>query len=91
MIFKIFSVYDQKAECYLPPFYLPNRNVAVRTFQDSVNNPSHAFNHHPGDYVLVELGEFDDNSASFDIYPALKSLGTAFEYITKEGQPHESQ
>lgn len=81
MIQKIFSVYDQKAEAYLPPFYLPNRAMAVRTFTDCVNSKDHQFGKHPQDYILVELGEWDDTSASFDLYPALKSLGTAFEYL----------
>lgn len=84
MIQKIFSVYDQKAEAYLPPFYLPNRAMAVRTFTDCANAKDHQFNKHPQDYLLVELGEFDDTSASFDLYPALKSLGLAFEYIRKD-------
>lgn len=83
MIQKIFSVYDQKAEAYLPPFYLPNRNMAVRTFTDCVNSKDHQFNRNPSDYLLVELGEWDDSSATFDLYPSLKSLGTAFEYLRK--------
>lgn len=81
MILKIFSVYDQKAQAYLPPFYLPNSALAIRTFTDAVNTDDHAFHKHPQDYLLVEIGEFDDSSATIDCYPALKSLGTAFEYI----------
>lgn len=84
MIQKIFSVYDQKAEAYLPPFYLPTRAMAIRTFGDCANSADHQFSKHPQDYLLVELGEWDDNSGSFELYPALKSLGTAFEYIKPE-------
>jgi len=77
---KIFSVFDQKASAYLPPFFLPNRPIAVRTFADCVNTPDHPFNKHPADYLLVELGEWDETSAAIDLYPALVTIGTGFEY-----------
>ena len=38
MIHNIFSVYDNKAEAFLPPFVLPKREMAIRTFADSINN-----------------------------------------------------
>lgn len=70
MRFKVFSVFDQKAQAYLPPFYLPNTAMAVRTFRDCVNTQGHAFQKNPEDYVLFTLGEFDDASGEFATLPA---------------------
>lgn len=70
MRFKIMSVYDQKAKAYLPPFYLPNTALGVRAFRDAVNEPGHAFQKNPEDYVLFALGEFDDETGAFSTLPA---------------------
>lgn len=60
MQFGIFSVYDDKAKAFLPPFFIPEVGVAVRVFGDAVNDPGHQFFHHPADYTLFRLGSFDD-------------------------------
>lgn len=80
MLLKLFTVYDSKAEAYLPPFYLSTRGQAIRAFSDSVNDPNHAFNRHPADYTLFMIGEFDDQNASFNLDHAKTSLGLALEF-----------
>ena len=62
MIFKIFSVYDNKAKAYLPPFVLGQVGQAVREFAYCSNDKTHQFGRHPEDYTLTELGTFDDES-----------------------------
>lgn len=81
MIIKIFTIFDQKAEAYLAPFFLNTKGQAIRAFSDSINDPSHQFNHHPEDYTLFQLGEYDDSAASIDTLPSPISLGVAIEYI----------
>lgn len=64
----LFGVKDQKAGCF--PFEVMSgvtRDVAERAFGDAVNNPETPFFHHPEDYSLWQLGEFDP--ASGIIYP----------------------
>lgn len=56
MKFLIFSVYDDKAKTFLPPFFLLNNAVAVRAFGDCVNTPGHAWNMNPADYSLFRVG-----------------------------------
>lgn len=58
---KIFSIYDSKAEAYLPPFFIHTEALAIRAFADAVNQPGHAFNAHPEDYTLFNCGAWDDN------------------------------
>ena len=62
MIQKVFSVFDIKAACYSAPFFQHNDSVATRSFIDVVNDPKSAVYIHPEDYILREIGEFDDNT-----------------------------
>ncbi len=61
MIHRIFSIFDDKAKAFLPPFILPNEGMAVRVFADMCNSESHQFGAHPSDYTLFDIGQFDDN------------------------------
>ncbi len=67
MRLKIFSVYDEKAMAYIPPFTLPTREMAVRVFGDMVSSDTHQFSMHPSDYTLFELGEFDDSDGVISV------------------------
>lgn len=60
MIYRCYSVRDLKAAAFAPPFFLGRDEVAIRTFSDALADPSHPMSHHPEDYVLHYLGEFDD-------------------------------
>lgn len=92
MILKIFTVFDCKAESYLPPFHAGSTGLALRSFADAVNRSDHFFNKHPSDYTLFEIGEFDDQSALYTMLPALLSLGCAIEYLENTGiAPSEEQ
>lgn len=68
----IHVVYDEKAKAYLPPFFLPNEDMAIRVFGDCVNSSDHQFGAHPSDYTLFSLGEFDIETAEFTINPPRK-------------------
>lgn len=59
MKLKCFSVYDDKAHAYITPFFLPETDLALRTFSDCVNDPNHQWGKHPEDYTLFGLGSFD--------------------------------
>lgn len=60
----ICSIFDKKAKAFLPPFFLPRWEMAIRTFKDCVNSTEHQFGQHPEDYILTHVGDFDDNTAS---------------------------
>lgn len=84
MIHRMFTIHDQKAEAFLPPFILPQAGQAIRTFSDCVNSDDHQFSKHPGDYTLLEIGMFDDSTGGLDPYPVPKSLGTGVEFVANE-------
>ncbi len=81
MILKIFTVYDTKVEAYLQPFYMQSKGAALRAFEDSTNKIEHHFNKHPEDYVLFEIGEFNDQTAMIMTHEAKVALGTAIEFL----------
>lgn len=84
MELSVFTVYDSKTEAYLPPFYMAAKGAAIRSFSDTCNDPSHAFNKHPSDYTLFELGIFDDQTSRFTLLETAHPLGIAQEFINIE-------
>lgn len=84
MVHRIFTIHDSKAEAFLPPFFLPTAGMATRAFADMVMQPEHAFNQHPEDYTLFEIGEWSDIRGTIETYEAKKGLGNGLEYSHAE-------
>lgn len=78
---KVFTVYDEKAEAYLTPFYLQKEGQAIRAISDCVNDVNHAFCRNASDYTLFCLGTFDEDTAEFKAEK--KSLGNLVEFKTQ--------
>jgi len=78
MVKKIFSVYDEKAEAYLQPFYFETNGMAIRAISDCLLDPEHNFTRHASDFTLFILGEFDDRDGSIKSYKT--SLGCLVEF-----------
>lgn len=87
MIYGMFSIYDSKAEAFLPPFILPKTTMAQRAFGDCVNSPTHQFSTNPEDFTLMKLGNFDDENGRFEALSTPRSLGLALEYIKHDNDP----
>lgn len=87
MISKIFSVFDSKAEAYLPPMFVQSRGVAIRMFSSAVADEKHDFFRYPADYTLFELGQFDDSNAQFILHSTPVSLGLASEFKAANTTP----
>ena len=81
---KIFTVYDSKAEAYMPPFFMQSTGQAMRTFEDTVRDENHAFAKHPEDYTIFELGTFDDANASIEMHKTSIPLAKAIELCIKK-------
>ena len=83
MIQKVFTVFDAKAKAYLQPFFMPTTGMATRAFTDLCNDQNHMFNHHPEDYSLFEIAEYDDQTARYTENSTFVPLGTGLEYKTQ--------
>lgn len=60
------SIYDQAAKAFSRPMFVAQVGMAIRAFQDEVNNVKSPMHAHPDQYVLFEIGTFDDNSGKFE-------------------------
>ncbi len=87
MQLKIFSLYDEKIDAYMQPFFFPSKGHAVRAITDFTNDSSTSIGKYPEDFTLYELGEWDDGPASFSIHEHQINLGKAIEFKIKEIAP----
>lgn len=87
----VFTVYDQKADAYLPPWIMPKAVMAQRVFGDCVNSKDHQFHAHPEDYTLFMLGDWNDENGEFRPLPnGKRSLGVALEYVKEDTDPRQT-
>lgn len=82
MIMKVFSVYDSKGLAYGVPFFMVTVGSAVRAFSDLANDTQTMASRHPSDYVLYEIGSFDDNSGVFTSIVPHIHLGIAADFVS---------
>lgn len=68
MRYKICSIRDRASDTFSVPVYLPSKGAAIRSFADEVNrvDPNNNLNKHPEDFDLYYLGEFDDETGTFE-------------------------
>ena len=83
MIQQIFSIYDVKAEAFMPPFCQANKNTAQRGFAEAVNNPDVPIGKHPQDYTLFSIGYYSEAKGEITPHPA-ESVGNGMEFLTQE-------
>lgn len=76
----VFAVYDSKAEVYMTPMFFPAKGLAIRTFDDQVNNPDSLLNKHPEDFTLFCIGDYDQDTGLLTPLPTPASLGLAVEF-----------
>ena len=85
MIFKCIVVFDKKAETYELPQFVRATGEAIRIFQGLVNDGKSIFSRHPKDFLLFELGEFDERTGILVSHEDFKLLGSGDNYLlTKE-------
>jgi len=81
MVKKIFSIYDEKAEAHLQPFFFDTNGQAIRAIVDCLNDPNHNFARHTSDYTLFFIGQFDDSDGTITVNKT--SLGNLVEFKTQ--------
>lgn len=82
MVFKMFTVYDSKAEYYLQPFQMMTKGEAIRNFTEWANDTKTTIGKHPEDYILYEIGEYDNISGV--IRPTTHAtIGKAIEFVNR--------
>lgn len=60
----LYSIYDRKAQYYLPPFNSRSEAEAVRTFTEAVMTSETPISQYPADFDLVQIGSMDLDSGA---------------------------
>lgn len=81
MLLKVFSIRDEKGKCFGQPFFMAHNGMALRAFSDLIQDNKTTVNHHPEDFKLYLLGEFDDNSGGLSDVPQPEFLAHATDFV----------
>lgn len=68
MLHRVFSLFDNKAEAYMTPFFTMNQGLALRSVRDLVMDKNTVVGKHPEDFTLFELGHYSDESGMFETH-----------------------
>lgn len=74
----IFTVFDDKAGAFLPPFTAKSAGLAIRMFEQLSSQPDHQFCMHAGDFTLFQVGTFDELTGEVKATPP-SNMGTALQ------------
>lgn len=78
---QVFSVFDVKAAAFSTPFFSKNKFTAIRDFQNAVNDENTMLAKHPEDYILYDIGSFDEFTGALVATSPPVHLGLASQYI----------
>lgn len=60
MIWKAFTLLDTKTGHFKPPFFVAHMGEAMRMLQDTAQDPNTVIGRHPEDFMLCDIGTYDD-------------------------------
>jgi len=81
MLLNAYTVFDNKALVYSPPFFQNTDGAAIRMFRDLANDPNTSVGRHPGDYSLFQIGNFSDANASMEAVLPIRHICDAVAVI----------
>lgn len=82
MTLKVFAVYDTKGLVYGVPFFMGTIGTAVRAFSDLASDKQSAVSKHPSDYILFQIGEYDDSKGGLVSVSPPRNLGMGSDFIS---------
>lgn len=65
----VFSVRDAAVGAFMQPFFARSKGEAIRSFMMAAQDEKHDFFRNGSDYVLFQLGFFDDVSGELEYSP----------------------
>lgn len=75
---KVFSLYDEKAECFNQPFFQKTIGEAIRSMSNLISDPNTVPGKYPQDFTLFQVGEFNEQNG--EMVPDKKSIGSLVEF-----------
>lgn len=89
MIYRVFAIFDGKAEYYMTPFMVPTVAHAVRGIMDECARPDSIIARHPSDFALYQVAEWDDQTGRYTSLPQYAHIGPILSFMPKR-QPELS-
>lgn len=86
MRLRAFCIYDQKAKAYMSPFFMGEVGQATRAFTDMAASADHLIGKHPEDYVLFEVGSFDDHTGLIAPFATPELVISALQVLPGAGE-----
>lgn len=80
MILLAYSLLDQKTGHFSPPFFFNHRGHAIRAVIELGSDRNTQPGRHPNDFVLCEVGVFDDQTGRFSSEACIH-LGTVQSFL----------
>lgn len=81
----VYGIFDSKVNAYVDQFFQRTRGEALRSWTTIASDPKHPVSKHPHDYMLFELGEFDNLTGTFKNHQSPQQLGMASQFLPEEG------
>jgi hypothetical protein len=75
MIHQVFSVFDNKAEFFMPPFMTVHRAQAVRLMMDECSRAESLLARHPADFTLYRIATWDDQNGRYELLSNFEFVG----------------
>lgn len=82
MIQLVFGVRDTKAQAFMQPFFSNSVGAAIRAFGDAIADEKSPLGKHPADYILYQLGTFDDEGGRFEPSEIIKLLANGADFVS---------
>lgn len=87
MKLKMFSIRDQKAECFNTPFFQKTHGEAERNFLTLARDEKSSISKYPEDFDLYYLGEYDDNLGTTKSLDTPQHVAKAINAKTPQNMP----
>ena len=88
---KVVTVYDVKSLTYSAPMVHKTTGLALRSFEQACKDPKTQLYNYPEDFIMFEIGEWDDQECTISMFKAPKPIGKAIEYVGNEDTRSDSQ
>lgn len=76
---RVFAAHDSKLGVFMTPFFMQHLGQASRAWEDLCNDSQSIIAKHPADFVLYEIGEFDDDKGLLTHHTPLIRVSSALE------------
>lgn len=80
---RVFSAYDGKLSVFMTPFVFIHLGQALRAWEDLCLDNKSMMSKHPSDFILYEVGEFDEDSGVIVAHNPIRQVATALEVVKR--------